>query len=115
MTEINYHPWLRYIDNKNYPEWLGLTEKECRIKWEEREEKIKKISEDRKRKEIDSAIFQEKYDAFGPKHCDCELSQLMGDDNFHLKVQEFMSSPNRILLYVGNAGVGKTFLCAALF
>lgn len=60
--------------------------------------------------------FYENYvqETFNENFCDAHFSKLIFPDDVFEKLMEWKKSPNRLLFFAGNPGVGKTYLSVCI-
>lgn len=64
--------------------------------------------------EREKRIADYKIRSFGQRYRDASLCKLEGNALALEKIQGWMKTPKNMLVYHGTAGIGKTYLCAAL-
>lgn len=69
---------------------------------------------ERDRLEREKRIADYKLRSFGQRYRNASLCKLEGNPQATAAVNEWMKKPKNMLVYHGTAGIGKTYLCAAL-
>lgn len=78
------------------------------------EEELNEFENERRRKEKEKRIAEYKIRNFGQRYWDASLCKLEGNPVAIQKIHDWMKKPRNMLIYHGTAGIGKTYLCAAL-